>query len=136
MAGPAAFLASCAVAAGLLTAARKRDATAVRGAWGASGLALSVSAIRLYAWLNSYVVMTNFRLMYVKSLTGIKVNAILLGDIRAIELRRSVLGRLFGYGTFVVKSSGPDEKIRFLPYPEQLYLEVWGILHPDATEED
>ena len=40
------------------------------------------------------------------------------------------------YGTFVVKSSGPDEKIRVLPYPEQLYLEVCDLLTPGNDEDD
>jgi hypothetical protein len=136
MAGPAGFLASAGIAAGLLTATRRKDATAVRGAWVASALALPVSAIRVHAWLNSYFVVTNARLLYVKSLTGIKVKAVSLRDIRGIELRRSLLGRLFGYGTLVIKSSGPDEKISFLPYPELLYLEVYDILHPAAEADD
>ena len=43
---------------------------------------------------------------------------------------------LLGYGTLVIKSSGPDEKIRLLPYPEQLYLEMYGILAPENDEDD
>jgi uncharacterized membrane protein YdbT with pleckstrin-like domain len=110
--------------------------TALRGAWGVSGIALFASAIRMYAWLNSYVVVTNTRLLYVKSLASTKVNAIPLSEIRALDLHRSSLGRLLGYGTFVVKTSGPDEKIRLLPYPEQLYLEVYGTLAPEDDEDD
>ena len=136
LAGPFGFLAGAVIAAGLLTATRRKDVTALRGAWGASGIALFASAIRVYAWLNSYVVVTNTRLLYVKSLASTKVNAIPLSEIRALDLHRSLLGRLFGYGTFVVKSSGPDEKIRLLPYPEQLYLEVYGILVPEDDEDD
>ena len=52
-----------------------------------------------------------------------------------MDLHRSLLGRLLGYGTFVIKSSGPDEKIRFLPYPEQLYLEVYDTLAPRTGED-
>jgi hypothetical protein len=56
---------------------------------------------------------------------------------RVITVRRhpAVLAGL-GYGTFVVKTSGPDEKIRLLPYPEQLYLEVYGTLAPEDDEDD
>jgi hypothetical protein len=136
LAGPFGFLASAVIAAGLLTATRRKDVTALRGAWSASGVALLVSAIRLYAWLNSCVVVTNIRLMYVKSIASTKVNAIPLSEMRAIDLQRSLLGRLLGYDTFVIKSSGPDEKIRFLPYPEQLYLEMYGILAPENDEDD
>jgi hypothetical protein len=136
LAGPFGFLASAVIGASLLTATRRKDVTALHGAWGAPGIALLVSAIRLYAWLNSYVVVTNTRLLYVKSLASTKVNAIPLSEIRALDLHRSSLGRLLGYGTFVVKTSGPDEKIRLLPYPEQLYLEVYGTLAPEDDEDD
>jgi hypothetical protein len=120
---------------GLLTA-RRKDVTALRGAWGASGVGLFVSAIRLYAWLSSYVVVTNFRLLRVKNLASTKVNTIQLREIRGIDMHRSVLGRLFGYGTFIIRSADRDEKIRYLPYPEQLYLELTGILNPDPHEDD
>ena len=133
---PLAFLAGAVITASLLTATGRKDITARHGAWGASGIAVFVSAIRLYAWLNSYVVVTNARLLYVKSLASVKVNAIRLGEVRTVDLHRTLPGRLLGYGTLVIKSSGPAEKIRFLPYPEQLYLEIWGILHPAAAEDD
>ena len=136
LAGPFGFLASAVIAASVLTVTRRKDATALRGAWGAPGIALLASVIRLYAWLNSYVVVTNIRLLYVKSFASIKVNAIPLSEIRTVDLHRSSLGRLLGYGTFVIKSSGPDEKIRFLPYPEQLYLEVYSTLVPEDDEDD
>ena len=115
--GPLGVLAGAAGAAGLVTATRRKDVTALRGAWGAAGVALLISAIRLRAWLSSYVVVTDTRLLYVKSLVNVKVRTVPLGRVRAVELRRSFFGRLLGYGTFVVKSSGPDEKIRVLPYP-------------------
>jgi hypothetical protein len=134
--GPFGLLAGAAAVAGLVTATRRKDVAALRGAWGASGVALLISAIRLRAWLSSYVVVTDTRLLYVKSLVNVKVRTVPLGQVRAIELRRSFFGRLLGYGTFVVKSSGPDEKIRVLPYPEQLYLEVCGTILPGNDEDD
>jgi uncharacterized membrane protein YdbT with pleckstrin-like domain len=127
--GPFGLLAGTA-AAGLVTATRRKDAAALRGTWGAAGIALLISAIRLQAWLSSYVVMTNSRLLYIDGLVSVKVRAIPLSAVRAIELRRSLPGRLLGYGTFVIKTAGRDEKIRVLPYPEQLYLEVCGTLTP------
>ena len=136
LAGPFGFLAIAIIAVGLRAATRRKDVTALRAALGASGIALVVSAIRLYAWLNSYVVVTNVRLLYVKSLASTKVNAIPVSEIRSVDLHRSLLGRLLGYGTLVIKSSGPAEKIRLLPYPEQLYLEMYSIIAPENDEDD
>lgn len=136
LSGFLAFLASAVGAAGLLTAARRKDVAALRGAWGASGIALFLAGIRLYAWLNSYIVVTDARLLYVKSFAGIKVSAIPVSDISSIDLRQPLLGRLFGYGTLVINSPGSALKIRFLPYLEQIYLEIYGLLVPGSEEDD
>ena len=136
LAGPLSLLAGAVAVASLLTVTRRKDVTALRGAWGAAGIGLVVSAVRLYVWLSSYVVVTNHRLLCVKSLASTKVSAIPLREIRRIDMRRSALGRLLGYGTFIIRSADRDEKIRYLPYPEQLYLEVMGILHPDPHDDD
>jgi hypothetical protein len=136
LAGPLGLLAGVVGVASLLTATRRKDVSALRGAWGASGAGLFVSAIRLYAWLSSYVVVTNFRLLYVKSLASTKVSTIPIREIRRIDMHRSMSGRLLGYGTFIIRSADREEKIRYLPYPEQLYLEVTGILYPDPRDDD
>jgi hypothetical protein len=133
--GSLGFLTSSAIGAALLTATRRRDVTAVRSAWGLSGLALAISAFRVYAWLSRYIVVTDIRLLEVGGFPAIKVTAVPVREIHGIELRRSLIGRLLGYGTFVINTSGADKKIRFLPYPEQLYLEVWGMLTPARDEE-
>ena len=129
-------LASALATAGFLTATRRNEVAALRGAWGASGIAFFLSAIRLYAWLNSYVVVSDIRLLYIKSLAGAKIDAIPLSEIRSVNLRRSAWGRLLGYGTLVIKTSGRDEKIHAMPYPEQLYIELNGALFPANDGDD
>jgi hypothetical protein len=47
-----------------------------------------------------------------------------------MSFQRSALGRLLGYGEFIVESAGEEQALRtidFLPYPDQLYLEVCGL---------
>ena len=56
-----------------LVRATGEDVTALRGSRGAAGVALLISAIRLRAWLSSYVVVTDTRLLYIKSLVNVKV---------------------------------------------------------------
>jgi len=61
-----------------------------------------------------------------------------LAKVTDMSFRRSALGRLLGYGEFIVESAGKEQAlhtINFLPYPEQLYLEVCGLLFPDAVAE-
>ena len=43
-----------------------------------------------------------------------------------------------GHCEFIVESAGEEQALRsidFLPYPEQLYLEVCGLVFPDAVAE-
>jgi hypothetical protein len=50
-----------------------------------------------------------------------------------MTFQRSFPGRVFGYGTFVLESAGQGQalsKVDFIPYPEQLYLEVCDLLFP------
>jgi hypothetical protein len=55
-----------------------------------------------------------------------------------MSFQRSAMGRVFGYGEFIVESAGQEQalsSVNFLPYPEQLYLEICGLLFPDAAAE-
>jgi hypothetical protein len=42
-----------------------------------------------------------------------------------------------GYGTFEIGLTGAANTIiDYIPYPEQFYLEVQGILHPEERKEE
>ena len=46
---------------------------------------------------------------------------------------------MLGYGKFVVESAGQDQALQtvdHLPYPEQLYLEVCGLIFKDKGDSD
>ena len=68
--------------------------------------------------------------------TGIvtrKVAMMALVKVTDMSFERSSLGRLLGYGEFILESAGAEQALRvvdFLPYPEQLYLEVCGLIFP------
>jgi hypothetical protein len=47
------------------------------------------------------------------------------------------MGRILGYGKFILESAGQDQaltNVDYLPYPEQLYLEVCGLIFKDKEE--
>jgi uncharacterized membrane protein YdbT with pleckstrin-like domain len=67
-----------------------------------------------------------------------KVGMMPLGKVTDMSFQRTLAGRLFGYGEFIVESAGQDQALRtidFLPYPDQLYLEVCGLIFPGAVAE-
>ncbi len=88
---------------------------------------------RVTAWPVTYFVVTNERMLLIRGLLFRTVTAMPLDKAMSLKLQRPILGRLLGYGSLVVVS--PDRrqafrKVRYLPYPEQLYLEISGLLSP------
>jgi hypothetical protein len=60
-----------------------------------------------------------------------------LAKVTDMSFQRSAMGQLLGYGEFIVESAGQDQALRnvdYLPYPEQLYLEVCGLIFREKEE--
>ena len=52
-----------------------------------------------------------------------------------MSFQRTAVGQVLGYGEFIVESAGQDQALRnikFLPYPEQLYLEVCALIFKET----
>ena len=50
-----------------------------------------------------------------------------------IGLRRSITGRVIGYGELIVESGGNERSARrvpYIPYPDQVYQELAGVIPP------
>jgi hypothetical protein len=77
-------------------------------------------------------------MMLIHGLLSRTVAAVPMDKVTGLTLQRTVLGRLLGYGTLIVASPGRRQafrKVRYLPYPEQLYLEISGLLWPEGMDE-
>ncbi|MBR8741409.1 PH domain-containing protein [Nocardiopsis sp. MG754419] len=86
---------------------------------------------RVAEWSVDYFVITSARLLLTTGLITRQVNMMPLGKVTDMRFERTLLGRFLGYGTFVMESAGQDQalsRIDFIPYPEQLYLEVVGLI--------
>jgi hypothetical protein len=62
-----------------------------------------------------------------------------LAKVTDMSFQRSISGRMLGYGEFVLESAGQDQAFRvvnYLPYPEQLYLEVCSMIFPNSDPAD
>ena len=100
---------------------------------------LGYLGVQIWCWLEDYFVVTSQRLLLTTGLLSRTVNMMPLGKVTDMSFKRSTWGRLLGYGEFVVESAGQDQalrNIRHLPYPEQLYLEVCGLIFKDAGDTD
>jgi membrane protein YdbS with pleckstrin-like domain len=89
-------------------------------------------------WSVDYFVVTSERLLLTRGFLTRQVNMMPLSKVTDMSFKRSFAGRLFGYGEFIVESAGQDQALRnveFIPYPEQLYLLICGMLFPSSAED-
>src|ERR1700689_3581735 len=103
---------------------------------------LGVLLIRLIwkaiAWAVDYFVITTERLLLTTGLLTRKVAMMPLSKVTDMSFQRSFGGRLLGYGELIVESAGQNQAldhVPYIPYPEQLYLLVCGMLFPSGLEE-
>jgi len=89
-------------------------------------------------WACDYFVITTERLLLTTGLLTRKVAMMPLSKVTDMSFQRSFGGRLLGYGELIVESAGQNQaldRVEFIPYPEQLYLLVCGMLFPNSLEE-
>jgi uncharacterized membrane protein YdbT with pleckstrin-like domain len=89
-------------------------------------------------WSVNYFVVTSQRMLLTSGFVTRKVAMMPLVKVTDMSFQRSFQGRLLGYGTFILESAGQDQALRIvdhLPYPEQLYLEVCGLIFPGKPDE-
>jgi membrane protein YdbS with pleckstrin-like domain len=117
--------------AGWLTNSVTHNGTAIIVIWALWGLLLLRLGYKVWDWAVHYFVVTSQRLVLVQGVLLRKVNMMPLSKVTDMSFKRSTTGRILGYGEFVVESAGQDQAlshVRFIPYPEQLYLEVCGLI--------
>jgi Bacterial PH domain len=132
---PAALAGPLILAGGGLVAARKLASRSVRPdiAWGAYLLLPLDFLRRIAAWPTAYLTVTEKRMVLIGGLVSRTATAVPLDRVTGLTLQRTALGRLFGYGTLIVASQGRRQafrKVRYLPYPEQMYLQISALLWP------
>ncbi len=76
-------------------------------------------------WHFDHLMITDKRLLKVSGIFFREVRTMPLGKITDMTYNRDPLGRILGYGEFVVESAGQDQalsRIKYLPRPDRLYL--------------
>lgn len=104
-------------------------------AWGVLLLRLLWKAIN---WAVDYFVITSQRLIMTTGVLTRKVAMMPMSKVTDMSFRRSFGGRILGYGELIVESAGQNQaldRVPYIPYPEQLYLLVCGILFPSGADE-
>jgi uncharacterized membrane protein YdbT with pleckstrin-like domain len=135
---PIAFLlAGLALAGWLSLGVAHGNTDVLLATWIAFALLLAWVIGQIVDWSVDYFVVTSQRLLLTQGIIVRKVNMMPLSKVTDMSFQRSLLGQLLGYGEFIVESAGQDQAlshVTFLPYPEQLYLEVCGLIFKDKEE--
>jgi uncharacterized membrane protein YdbT with pleckstrin-like domain len=132
-------LAGLALAALISALAAKGSADVLIGIWLLWAVLLVRLVAKIWEWWDDHFVVTSARLLLATGVFTKKVNMMPLSKVTDMSFQRSSLGRILGYGEFVVESAGKDQalsRIDHLPYPEQLYLEVCGLIFKDTSGDD
>ena len=110
--------------------------------WALWLLALGWAGWQWIEWRNTRVVATDKRIVLFEGWINHKVSMMPLKKVTDMGYERSLLGRMLGYGTFVLESAGQDQalsKISFVPDPDENYRAicavVFGLAHPDDDDE-
>jgi membrane protein YdbS with pleckstrin-like domain len=93
---------------------------------------------KILNWSVDYFVVTSERLLLTRGFLTRQINMMPLTKVTDMSFKRSFAGRLLGYGEFIVESAGQDQALRnveFIPYPEQLYLLICGMLFPSSADD-
>jgi membrane protein YdbS with pleckstrin-like domain len=115
----------------------RRNSTAIDVVWVAFALLLLRLLWKTADWAVEYFVVTSQRMILTSGIITRKVAMMPLVKVTDMSFQRSFLGRLLGYGEFILESAGQDQALRtvdHLPYPEQLYIEVCGLIFPSKDE--
>lgn len=130
-------LAGLALAGWISNSFTNGNTTAILVIWVLWALLLLRLVWKILEWSLTYFVITSQRLLLARGWVVRRVDMMPLTKVTDMSFNRSPAGQLFGFGEFVVESAGQDQALRHidhLPYPEQLYLEVCGLIFRDKEE--
>jgi membrane protein YdbS with pleckstrin-like domain len=132
-------LGGLAIAGLLTTTIAHRSGTAILVIWLLWLVVVIRMLYKIWVWLEDYFVVTSQRLILATGVLTRTVNMMPLSKVTDMSFKRSTMGRILGYGEFIVESAGQDQALRrvdHLPYPEQLYLEVCGLIFKEKGDSD
>ncbi len=137
--GPIAIsLAGLVIAAVVSTTVARHNSGVVGFVWIAWAVVLLWLVYKVWEWSQDYFIVTSRRMLLATGVITRKVAMMPLVKVTDMSFQRSSLGRLLGYGEFILESAGQDQALRrvdHLPYPEQLYLEVCGLIFPGRKDD-
>ncbi|MFC4050945.1 PH domain-containing protein [Actinomadura syzygii] len=125
------------VVAGLVACGAVSAVSGIIWIWWVWLVTIAYLVWKVIAWSIEFFLVTEHRVMVVMGVLNRTVAMMPVAKVTDIALNRSVGGRIMGYGEFVMESAGQKQALRnvgFMPYPEQLYLEVSSVIFGTIDE--
>lgn len=94
---------------------------------------------RLWEWNLEWFVATDNRILLIYGFIIRKVDMLPMSKVTDMTFHRSISGRIFGYGSFILESAGQDQALsdlHFIPDPNETYLQIVGTIFHSKDEED
>ncbi len=92
----------------------------------------------LWEWQHEWFIATDRRILLIYGFIVRKVDMMPLGKVTDMTYHRTVVGRILGYGTFVLESAGQDQalsNLKFIPRPDATYKSIIAqIFHREGDE--
>jgi membrane protein YdbS with pleckstrin-like domain len=132
-------LAGLAIAGFLSSTVAGKSGVVVAVLWIAWGLLVLRLGLKVWAWIIDYFIVTPKRMLMTTGIFNRKVAMMPMSKVTDMSFQRTQLGRMLGYGEFILESAGQDQALRVvdhLPYPEQLYQQVCEVLFPGMDGDD
>lgn len=139
LAPAAALFAGLVAAAAISATVASGSGVGVLIIWALWGVLLLWFCGKYAEWMVNYFVVTAQRMLVISGIVNRRVGMMPLTKVTDMRFERSLWGRLFGYGQFIIEAAGEQQVLRtidYVPYPEQLYLEVVGLIFPGRDDDD
>lgn len=94
--------------------------------------------LRTLDWTINRLLVTDKRIMYLSGVITRRVVVSPLKKVTDLNLSRSWLGELLGYGTIVLETSGQFRQLRnvaYVPQPERVFIDVSALIFPDRADD-
>jgi hypothetical protein len=102
--------------------------------WLLAGLLIVRVLMITYDWTIRLIVVTDARFLLLSGLFTRSVQTISFPNLTDMTFERTPAGRLLGFGNFIFQSDASAHAvIKYMPYPEQVYLEIFGKLYPELA---
>ena len=92
----------------------------------------------LWQWSVERIVVTDRRLLEVSGVLSRRVASMPLDKVTDMTYRRTLVGRILGYGAFMVESPGQKqavEMVNFIPQPDDFYQTVTSLVMAGPTRD-